>query len=590
MPRIAGLAAAAAIVAATGVVLIPAAPAFALCDSSISVECQPANLPILIEAGVVDVTAGGSVVTGAMAGSTLATGAVAAATMTPAATSAGFLGMTMAVAGAGAVAAGAVTIAGAFTAHDVSGLQILTSPSAGGVADSTLTAVNGSFTLRLKHPGVYAGNDYFCANVMPAGSNYNGKFVATFTDGTTFSISTAYPGIAYGGNGLGCVYSATPSENWVMALFLPAGKHLAGVNGQPLVNSVAGRITGQVRSVVSCADGTGTTSHTSDVRSVDVKAGDPIPVPEVSCGKALLVDAYVEWLPAGATSWIRVTNPLDLPNSYLQMPTLYPECFGPQAQSCALTLWKVNPDGTLATCGQTGTFCEGWAADPNVSLNYKCKYGDHSIDIKYCSAYRAPGVGVLPNFGPDPDHPNEMIPLEVTAPIPTTLQKPVDPVTGLPVTSDDPGTVSEQCFPTGWGVVNPLSWVFMPVGCALRAAFIPSPTVLTKVQTEMADAAEGTSVKQVSDLVISIPTMIPSGPAQCEGPAVTFGSEFAVFKMSGTYHPFQVCTGPGATAASWSKIILTAVLAVAALGALTRYIGNQFGFPGFGGGQSAPTS
>ena len=254
------------------------------------------------------------------------------------------------------------------------------------------------------------------------------------------------------------------------------------------------------------------------------------------------------------------------------MPNDYPDCFGPGVGGCRLELFKIGLGGQLESCGSIGQLCIGWAQIPNPSLSYKCFYGPYEIDLNACSAYRAPQVGVLPNVDPET---GEWLP--VSTPIPTPL--PNDTGTGTaPGTgeSTDPG--SSDCWPSGWGVFNPLAWVYMPVGCALRAAFIPSPTVvatrLGTLTTMWEASTPGTIATAVADMEFTAPT-------GCNGVAVDMSWLSVGGWDLGTLRFMPACPGDFfAGFASATKIIGYLAFTIGGLVGLTWQIGRIFGYSG----------
>lgn len=65
------------------------------------------------------------------------------------------------------------------------------------------------------------------------------------------------------------------------------------------------------------------------------------------------------------------------------------------------------------------------------------------------------------------------------------------PCSGDP--GDHPDGESGDCFPSGWGALNPVSWVKQPVQCALRWAFVPSAGAVDEFKSGVSDrASEGT--------------------------------------------------------------------------------------------------
>lgn len=172
----------------------------------------------------------------------------------------------------------------------------------------------------------------------------------------------------------------------------------------------------------------------------------------------------------------------------------YHECFTPTSADypCVLEVWILQPDGSLKPCTAGGE-CSGWSTDPNRDTKYACRWGPHLLGLEQCyalkQAYEPATPGKLtetplqepePGAAPQPQPNPTLEPGTPTQPGegPGTQ----DPETGI---VGDPVTVQPgegECFPNGWGLLNPVEWVLRPIKCALRWAFVPSATTVARVQ------------------------------------------------------------------------------------------------------------
>ena len=232
---------------------------------------------------------------------------------------------------------------------------------------------------------------------------------------------------------------------------------------------------GEFRTTVTCRDSDGTTFVVEVVDQLDGYPGDLVDLPQAKCPPgSIATTGRVDWKGPDTQTWTPITEPIAEPAPGTTMPEVYPDCFVAGA-ACHLELWKKEPDGSLSSCGAIGELCIGWATQPSPQDRYQCKYGKSLIDIKHCSAYRDPTVGVLPNVGADGQL------LEPSAPRPNPLPNPIrNPTTGEPVKLPD-GLDNEQtisCVPKGNDAFNPISWVMQPVQCAIRWAFVPRQSVV----------------------------------------------------------------------------------------------------------------
>jgi hypothetical protein len=130
--------------------------------------------------------------------------------------------------------------------------------------------------------------------------------------------------------------------------------------------------------------------------------------------------------------------------------------------------------------------CEHWTdlyKDPATKPRVGCTYGPYTLEVDQCKvmepAYRPGGAPATDaNIDGDPATQNNTQPSgnQYTAPGSPTV--PGGAATGAPAGSTPE---EQQCFPQGWAMLNPVEWVMKPVGCALKAAFVPSKDVQTRV-------------------------------------------------------------------------------------------------------------
>lgn len=180
------------------------------------------------------------------------------------------------------------------------------------------------------------------------------------------------------------------------------------------------------------------------------------------------------------TVWDTGANPLSDPATPLCDP-------GRTSSGC---LMEVTKDGQPCKSGDVE--CENWASESKKEGNtrYGCKLGPYMLPASACSlleqAYM-PGGSPLndQNTDGDPATRSNAGPNGQPAPAPA-------PVTnGTPGTSPVPGGAgapaagadvdSSACWPTGWGMLNPLEWVYKPVVCASKALFEPKKDVQTRI-------------------------------------------------------------------------------------------------------------
>lgn len=149
--------------------------------------------------------------------------------------------------------------------------------------------------------------------------------------------------------------------------------------------------------------------------------------------------------------------------------TEYEDCLaGPNA--CILRLYFQGQPCQIGTAG-----CVNWQTKVDASpADYQCRWGTHVMPINDCD-----GLATRYNTQPQPTtttttQPQPTLtaqPQPTTSPSPTATDAPRPGEAGAPDATDSEGN---ECWPSGWGVFNPLEWVYRPVVCALKWSFVPS--------------------------------------------------------------------------------------------------------------------
>lgn len=342
-------------------------------------------------------------------------------------------------------------------------------------------------------------------------------------------------------------------------------------------------LTGQIRTTLTCKphDGGSTFEVSVPVSIYGLTLGSDLAIPDAACPEgSLMWDGKVEWKAPTDPGWSPIVEPITTPDVIKELPAQYPACYPTPAEGpCALTLWQVKPGGGLDSCGTNAELCSGWAQSPNANDLYECYFGPYPVDLNKCSAFRRPDIGPLPNTYPD----GGTIPY--TAPPPTPLPNPIkDPDTGVPVPiptvpiplTPDQEQQNQQCFPSGWGALNPVSWVVMPVQCALKWAFVPRNSVVQQHTNTIRQAWSATAPARIITAVSSWSFLPP--PGGCDGITIS------LFFLP---QPMQIASAcPGdmlAGLAGWSRLFGNVTFTIYGVVAVTRNLARIVEFPGLGG-------
>lgn len=249
------------------------------------------------------------------------------------------------------------------------------------------------------------------------------------------------------------------------------------------------------------------------------------------------------------------------------------------------TLPAYNADGSLldlvqvstgSSCYDLASQCQAWASEVHEatgktvnlqntdttttasSLPYKCTYGGKEVAIGECTA-------LMNAFTP------EALRSGQTASDPSTGAKESGVTEPAQYDQFDMG----NCVGSGvsW---NPVTWVFVPVSCALQWAFVPDPLALSDLK---AQAQVSTSQTIVTDVQKEFHSVVPvvSEPNACEGPA--FNLQFlgiTIFPKDS--HPLSVCPSSGLSFLPViSKAGLTALAGLLGLLVMRRRFSNLVG-------------
>ena len=195
------------------------------------------------------------------------------------------------------------------------------------------------------------------------------------------------------------------------------------------------------------------------------------------------------------------------------------------------------------------------------------------ITLDYCSAYRAPGLGVLPNVGTDG------VLLTPDAPVPEVQQAATEtetaPAPAVPESEDAP------CRPASWiDGLNPY-WMFRAVQCALRDAFVP-PEALVKAAMMRAQIAwENTTPVKASQSINVLVAALPTGSG-CSGIVLHYPSVLGVPAVDAEF--LNACEEPLASVASITSTVGALGMVWFGVLAIVRLAGGVIAFPGLGKG------
>lgn len=246
----------------------------------------------------------------------------------------------------------------------------------------------------------------------------------------------------------------------------------------------------------------------------------------------------------------------------------YAECAD---STCLVELVKLGSN-PLTTCHQDPTGCADWYSDPNKTSKYSCTYGAHVVSLEECTTYAdrwKPENVAKGQYLSDPK-------TGTPSPAPAGATQGTDKgAMSSPV--QDPSKPRE-CFPTGWGIANPLNWVLQPAKCALEWAFVPRAAEQARLFDRMKAVTDRSGFGSLARLVSGFETLSVPAAGSCQGPPLTFNA----FGISETSYPFSSCREPMSGVAATVKTLGAGVILLVSTMACTRYLAGIIGFTAFG--------
>lgn len=177
----------------------------------------------------------------------------------------------------------------------------------------------------------------------------------------------------------------------------------------------------------------------------------------------------------------------DTTDAYKALSQNFPEC---ATGLCFADLRKVQTDGTTSSCFDDldESACLDWYADPLKTDAYVCEYGGIVVALDECTHYAS-------TFNPSKRSSGQAYSDPETGAQTPQGSAPAD--AGAFANSVQDPSSDRNCFPTGWGMANPVSWVVQPVQCALEWAFVPREAVVIDAASQMQSAWSGTAPGQM---------------------------------------------------------------------------------------------
>lgn len=262
---------------------------------------------------------------------------------------------------------------------------------------------------------------------------------------------------------------------------------------------------------------------------------------------------------------------------YQKSAAVNPEC----GSTTVCELQLVKPDGSV--CNDTDNTCAGWstAADKD---QYTCRFGNEAIGFRSaditteCAWYADRWTPEAQRTGNTLTAPATQSPSKTATTIPNPAPE-LTPGTDKNVGSapiKDPDTGRAECFPSGWGALNPVSWVVQPVQCALSWAFVPR-------LSEVKKAGDGIRKSWDKTAPVKLATAVGGWDFEpvmtgCDGIPIP---KDLIYKGMPAQRIASACAGTSlAPAATAVKVFLNITFGIGGAWAIASYMGWTIGFKG----------
>ncbi len=203
-------------------------------------------------------------------------------------------------------------------------------------------------------------------------------------------------------------------------------------------------------------------------------------------------------------------------------------CLGTK-DGCSLGVWIDD-----VPCAPGNASCNQWTRVlERTPDRVKCMYGSKPVEMKNCLPIgypitpTQPGQVTNPDVNQQPGNGTQTNPNSGTKPgtsSPSVGQAVTAPP--VPAQATDAGA-QKQCFPKGWGMLNPFEWVYKPVTCAFEWAFKPRTELSVRIDRMRAKVANRAPFTWLASLT-ALPTSVGGGGCPTNWAVTIQGKQYSL--------------------------------------------------------------
>lgn len=214
------------------------------------------------------------------------------------------------------------------------------------------------------------------------------------------------------------------------------------------------------------------------------------------------------WHPASGTVSVGPSAGTQNPVATFTDHTLddFKDCFDPSSGAAQCRV-KVFVNGQA--CTADNILCQDWKQAKTDGETVECRYGSHVVPLGNCDALTKAYTTTIPatvtSTNPDGSPKTDPAPATDPGAFPTTGANPAP--APEPAAAPAPEDTNSNCMAGAWSW-NPVDWVYVPVKCALKWAFVPKTAVsarMTEVSNRVSTKAPVTWLSGFANVPASIP-------------------------------------------------------------------------------------